>query len=89
LHAAVGLVCNDLLLIPEQEGISLEVHATQIMDRACEITRLALHFGIHQSFAITRSHYENIDLAAMSQGYAPNYTNTQLDEIEKTVAFPA
>jgi hypothetical protein len=45
-----------------------------------------LRFGIHQSFAITRSHYDNIDLVAMSQGYAPGYTDTQLDEIKKTAA---
>jgi hypothetical protein len=37
---------------------------------------------------IARSHYENIDLAAMSQGYAPRYTDTQLDKIEKAVASP-
>jgi hypothetical protein len=59
------------------------------MDRAHEITRLVLHFGIHQSFAIARSHYENIDLAAMGQGYVLGYTDTQLDEIKKTAASPA
>jgi hypothetical protein len=59
------------------------------MDRACEIMRLALHFGILQSFTIARSYYENIELAAMSQGYAPDYTDTHLNEIEKTAASPA
>jgi hypothetical protein len=38
---------------------------------------------------ISRSRYENIDLAAMSQGYAPGYTDAQLDEIEKMMASPA
>jgi hypothetical protein len=89
LHTTVDLVGDDLSLILEQEGSSLVVRATWIMDRAREIMRLALRFGIHQSFAITRSHYENIDLAALSQGYAPSYTNTQLDKIEKTVSSPA
>jgi hypothetical protein len=46
------------------------------MDQACEITRLVLRFGIHQSFVMARSHYENIDLVAMSQCYAPSYTDT-------------
>jgi hypothetical protein len=50
--------------------------------------RLALGFGVHQSFVITRSHYVNIDLVAMSQGYVPSYTEAQLDEIEKAVASP-
>jgi hypothetical protein len=56
------------------------------MDQACETARLALGFGIHQSFAIARSHYANIDLVAMSQGYTPGYTEAQLDEIEKATA---
>jgi hypothetical protein len=50
--------------------------------------RLALGFGVHQSFAIVCSHYANIDLVAMSQVYAPSYTKAQLDEIKKVVASP-
>jgi hypothetical protein len=83
LRAAVGLVYDDPSLVSEQEGSSLAVRATRIVDWAHEIARLALGFGAHHSFVIARSHYENIDLAAMSQGYAPRYTDTQLDKIEK------
>jgi hypothetical protein len=88
LRVAVGLVYDDPSLVSEQEGSSLAVRATRIVDWACEIARLALGFGAHHSFVIARSHYENIDLAAMSQGYAPRYTDTQLDKIEKAVASP-
>ena len=56
------------------------------MDRAHDMARGVLRFGIHQSFAIARSHYENIDLAKMSQGFAPVYTVAELDNIEKEVA---
>ena len=35
---------------------------------------------------ITHSHYENIDLATMSQGFASIYTDVKLDDIEKEVA---
>ena len=35
---------------------------------------------------ITRSHCENIDLATMSQGFVPFYTDAELDDIEKEVA---
>jgi hypothetical protein len=52
------------------------VHATRIADQSRKIMRLALGFSVHQSFAIARSHYENIDLVVMSHGYAPSYTNT-------------
>ena len=45
-----------------------------------------LHIGVHRSFAIAHSHYENIDLAMMSQGFMPGYSNAELEDIEKEVA---
>ena len=50
------------------------------------MARGVLCFGIHQSFTIARCHYENIDLATMSQGFVPVYTDVELDDIEKEVA---
>ena len=35
---------------------------------------------------IAHSQYENIDLATMSQGFMPVYTDAELDYIEKEVA---
>ena len=55
------------------------------MDRARDMARGVLCFGVHQSFAIACSHYENIDLATMSQGFTPVYTDAELDDIEKEV----
>ena len=49
------------------------------------MVRDALCFGVHHSFAITRSHYENIDLATMSHGFTPVYSDTELEDIEKEV----
>ena len=56
------------------------------MDQARDMARGALRFGIHRLFVIARSHYENIDLAMMSQGFTPVYTNAELDDIKKEVA---
>ena len=56
------------------------------MDRTRDMVRGALRFGVHQSFTIAHSHYENIDLAKMGQGFAPIYTDVELDDIEKEVA---
>ena len=50
------------------------------------MARGVLRFGVHRSFMIAHSHYENIDLTTMSQGFAPVYTDTKLDDIEKEVA---
>jgi hypothetical protein len=86
LRVTIVLACDDLSMTLEQEGSSLVVRATRLVDRVLEATRLALGFGVHQSFMITRSHYVNIDLVAMSQGYAPSYTDAQLDKIEKAAA---
>jgi hypothetical protein len=44
-----------------------------------------LHFGVQQSFAIARSHYENINLAAMS----PGYNDDELERIEEVTVAPA
>jgi hypothetical protein len=59
------------------------------MDREREITRHTLRFGVQQPFVIVRSHYENIDLAAMSQGFVPGYNDNKLQWIKKTVSAPA
>ena len=80
------MVCDDLELAPAQETSSLMAHIIRIMHQAREIVRDMLRFGVHRSLAIARSHYENIDLAMMSQGFAPVYTDAELDDIEKEVA---
>ena len=61
---------------------SLAVHAIQIMDRVHEMVRDALRFGVHRSFTIARSHYENIYLETMSQGFMPGYSDAWLEDIE-------
>ena len=46
----------------------------------------AFHARITQAFAIVRSHYDQeVNLEAMSLGFAPGYENFELDEIEKVV----
>ena len=54
-----------------------------------EITRDALCFSVHQSFAITRSHFENISLVTMSQGFTLGYSDAELEDIKKEVALLA
>ena len=47
------------------------------------MARGVLRFGIHRSFMIARSHYENIDMVMINQGFAPIYTDVKLDVIEE------
>ena len=86
LCVTVQLVCDDLELAPAQEMSSLVVHAVRIMDRMCEMARDALRFGVHRSFTIAHSHYENIDLEMMRQGFTLGYSDAKLKGIEKEVA---
>ena len=53
------------------------------------LAREALYTGIHRMFAIAHSHYINIDLPVISEGFTSGYTNAELDEIEKEAAPPA
>ena len=62
------------------------VCAIQINDRVHDIAWGVLRFGVNRSFAIARSHYENIDLAPMSQGFTPRYSKAELENIEKEVS---
>ena len=68
---------------------SLVVRVTQISDRARALVREALHTGVHCTFTITRSHYIDNDLPVISEGFAPGYTDAELDEIEKEAEPPA
>ena len=62
------------------------VRATRITDWARDMARGMLRFGVHRSFVITHSHYKNINLATMSQGFTLGYSDAELEDIEKEVA---
>ena len=86
LRASVQLVYDDLKQALKQEMCSLMVDVIQIMDRVRDIARDVLHFSIHRSFGIAHSHYENIDLAMISQGFAPGYSKAELKDIKEMMA---
>ena len=86
LRAVVGLVFDDLRVTLAVETSSLAVQVTQILDRARALAREALHTDVHRAFAVAHSHYIDIDLPVISEGFAPSYTNAELDKIEKEVA---
>jgi hypothetical protein len=79
LWISVKLVLNDFEMTPKAGMRSLAVQVVNVTDRACGMAKRALHLSVQWSFAIAQSHYENIDLQAMSQGFAPSYDNVELD----------
>ena len=86
LRAAVGVVFDDLGVARPEETSSLVAHAAAITARVSQLEENAFHARITQAFTVARSHYDQeINLEAMSLGFAPGYENSKLDEIEKAV----
>ena len=86
LRAAVGVVFDDLGVARPEETGSLVARAIEIMARVRQLEKNAFHAEITQAFAVARSHYnQEVNLEAMSLGFAPGYENSELDEIEKAV----
>jgi hypothetical protein len=86
LWIAVGLVLNDFEMTSEAGISSLAVQVFDVADRARGMAKRVLHLGVQWSFTIARSHYKNIDLQAMSQGFMHDYDDAELDQIEEEVA---
>ena len=87
LSTALGVVCDDLEVVRSEGTSSFAARAVEITARVRQLERNALRAGVNQSFAIACSHYgDNIDLEAMSHGYAPGYEIHELEEIETAVA---
>ena len=85
--AALKVVCDDLEVVRSEGTSSFVARAIEITARVCQLERDTLRTRVHQSFVIARSHYgDSIDLETMSLGFAPGYTDAELDEIETAVA---
>ena len=69
------------------ETSSLVARAMGITAWVGQLEEDAFHAGITQAFAVAHSYYDQeINLEVMSQGFAPVYEDTELDEMEKAVA---
>ena len=81
------MVCDDLEVVWSEGTSSLAAHAIEIIAWVRQLERNALRARVNQSFMIACSHYgDNIDLEAMSHGYAPGYEVHELEEMETAVA---
>ena len=81
------MVYDDFEMVRSEGTSSLAAHAVEIMARVRQLERSALRTVVNQFFAIARSHYgDNIDLEAMSHGYALGYEVRELEEMEMAMA---
>ena len=87
LSTALGVVCDDLEVVRSEGTSSLAARAVEIIAQVHQLKRNALCAGVNHSLVIARSHCrDNIDLKAMSHGYAPGYEIHELEEMETAVA---
>lgn len=89
LREAIAVALTHLELpAPDNPAELLDVLG-QVPDRVTDISREALHRGIHESFFLARAHYKSIALPKMVCGGLPNgYTAEELDAIEEEVHTP-
>ena len=58
LHAAIGVVFDDLGVARLEKSSSLATHAVDITARVGQLEENAFHAGIIQAFVVARSHYD-------------------------------
>ena len=82
------MVYDDLDVVRSEGTSSLMACAIKIMAQVRQLERNAIRVGVNQSFMIACSRYgDNIDMEAMSHGYAPGYEVHELEEMETMVAL--
>ena len=82
----LSIICDDLQVVQAEGTSSLTTRAVDMTARVRQLEKEAFRLGIIQDFAIARSHYDvNINLGAMSLGFAHGYELSELDEIEAAV----
>lgn len=81
----VGLVYDELHVAQSAGTNTLTARTGVIMNQVRELERVILHTSINRVFVVTHSHYENIDLEALSEGYPDGYELHELAALEAKV----
>jgi hypothetical protein len=85
LCTAIGLVCDALRVIQVRPRAgSLQSHLRVAFERAWTQVKEALHLRVQRALAVFRSHYQKIDLEALSEGYV-NIPKEELNAIDEEV----
>jgi hypothetical protein len=88
LRTTVGLMCDALGAIQVRPGGSLlQSHLRVAFEWARTQVKEALHLRMRHALAVFRSHYQKIDLEALSEGYV-DIPKEELDAIDEEVLEP-
>jgi len=85
LRLATRILVEELGMAPTDDVGQLVTQLIQGVDGAREGVKEALLHGVQRALAVTCSHYSNITLDELSQGFPVGYTDAELDEIEGEV----
>ena len=85
LRLATRILVEELGMAPTDDVGQLVTQLIQGVDGAREGVKEVLLHGVRRALAVTCSHYSNITLDELSQGFPVGYTNAELDEIEGEV----
>jgi deoxycytidine triphosphate deaminase len=89
LRATTELVCDALEAVQVRPGVSsLWSRLGVTFERARTQVKEALHLRMRRALAVFRSHYQKIDLEALSEGYV-DIPEEELDAIDEEVLEPA
>jgi hypothetical protein len=89
LRATAELLCDALGAIQMRPGASsLRGHLRVTFERVRTQVKEALHLGMRRALVVFRSHYQKIDLEALSEGYVDN-PEEELNAINEEVLEPA
>jgi len=80
LEAVVASACEGLGVSAGDSGSSLWSRIEALYSRARERMREALHAGVKKALAMVSSHYVDIDLPAVSEGYVLPDDNVEAHE---------
>lgn len=86
LEATVVTVLDDLKMVAPKGMSSLALRAAEIPARVRQqvrgVAQRAFGIGVHQTFIVIHTHYEDLELKLLGKGYTPVESKEALEAIE-------
>ena len=88
LKSATRTMCEALEVEGAQSGSSLKSRLVTLSGQVRERLRGALHVGVKRALAVISSHYANVDLEAISDGYVLPEANEEVAKLMESAEGP-